>query len=101
APSAGLSPLPLPDALPISDGVLAAGDGAGDGAGLHPVAGDADVHLGRGADEVLALAEVDDELVRGRVALAQAAVEGRRVGADGRSEEHTSELQSRENIVCR
>ena len=45
---------------------------------LHP-----DVHLGRGADQVLALAEVDEELVRGGVAVAQAAVEGGGVGAGG------------------
>src|SRR5690606_41146440 len=27
--------------------------------------------------------------------------EGKMINADGRSEEHTSELQSRENLVCR
>src|SRR5690606_3106994 len=71
------------DGLGVADRVGAAGGGAGDRAGLDPVAGDADEHLGRGADEVLALAEADDELVRGGVALAQAAVEGGRVVAGG------------------
>src|SRR5690606_14551874 len=71
------------DGLGVADRVGAAGDGAGDRAGLDPVAGDADEHLGRGADGGLALAEADDELVRGGVALAQPAVEGGRVVAGG------------------
>ena len=54
-------------------------DRAGDRAGLHPVPGDPHVHLGRGADQVLPLAQVEQELVRGRVALPQQLVErGRR-----------------------
>ncbi len=71
------------DGLGVLDGVAAAGDGAGDRAGLDPVAADPDVHLGRGADQVLALTEADDELVRGGVAGAQAAVEAGGVGAGG------------------
>ena len=55
----------------IPDGIPAARDGAGDGAGLHAVAVDAHVHLGRGADQVLGLAQVDEEAVGRRVPLAQ------------------------------
>ncbi len=71
------------DGLGVLHGVGAAGDGAGDRAGLDPVALDADVHLGGGADQVLALAEVEEELVRGGVDLAQAPVEAGGVVAGG------------------
>ena len=57
----------------IADRIPATGDGARDGAGLDAITVNADVHLRRGTDQVLGLAQVDEESVRGRVALAQAA----------------------------
>src|SRR5436309_9821253 len=39
--------------------------------------------------------------VEGRAGLALRCAESRRIDRLGRSEEHTSELQSRENLVCR
>src|SRR5690606_41586569 len=56
-------------------------------------------HLHRGGEEECG--EDDDERRRHRVEPA-ALDEAREVGAERRrSEEHTSELQSRENLVCR
>src|SRR5690606_40890794 len=47
------------------------------------------------AVEEMVVLEVDEELAVGRVRI------GRTGRAQSRSEEHTSELQSRENLVCR
>ena len=65
------------DVLGVGQRVAAAGDRPGDRAGLDPVAGHPHVHLRRRADQVLALAQVEEELVRRRVALPQPLVEGR------------------------
>ncbi len=78
----------LLDVLGVGQGVLAASDGAGDGAGLHPSSGvggaaDPDEHLRGGAHQVLALTEVEEELVGGGVAFAQSLVEAGRRGAAG------------------
>src|SRR5690606_41849106 len=96
-----LDPLSLPDALPICFGGL-------DGLGL--------AHLETGFLEV-----VDDALELGDGAVGGAGLAGGKLGDEGaigvvghvevaagdvdqadqvRSEEHTSELQSRENLVC-
>ena len=56
-------------------------DRAGDRAGLHPVPGDPHVHLRGGADQALPLAQVEEELVRRRVAVPQQLVERRGRGA--------------------
>src|SRR5690606_41722800 len=90
-----LSPRPLHDALPIFDAEIAAGDHDRIGFGEDRV----DVFEGRvlldlGNDERPVgdpSAEVDD--------IGSALNEGE--GDIVRSEEHTSELQSRENLVCR
>src|SRR5690606_41365306 len=89
------STLSLHDALPIS------GDGGREGEGPDEAGGAGGHHRDRGGDRPC----------RGdRVRLAPAAGdEPRRSGFRGvdgdaddrRSEEHTSELQSRENLVCR
>ncbi len=55
----------------VADGVAPARDGPGDRAGLDAIAVDAHVHLGRGADQVLRLAEVEEESIRRRIPLAQ------------------------------
>src|SRR5690606_2169993 len=66
----------LAGALGVLERVLAAPYRAADGAGLDAPRLDADVHLGRGADEVLA-AEIEEEPVRARVHRHQRAVERR------------------------
>ena len=67
------------DVRGVLEGVLAARDRARDRAGLHPVPGDPDVHLGRRADQELPLAQVEQELVGGGIALPQQFVKrGRR-----------------------
>src|SRR5690606_41618264 len=89
-----LSPLSLHDALPISrqrrleqvGGVAGAGGAAGADQRVHFV-DEQDDRLGAG------LNLVDDR--------AQALLELALHAGAGRSEEHTSELQSRENLVCR
>src|SRR5690606_40818771 len=79
--STPLSTLPLRDALPICqrDGAAAAREGA-----RRPLG-----RARRPAREAPAHADRARGVVR------------RRPVADARSEEHTSELQSRENLVCR
>ena len=67
-----------PDRLGVRHRAFAAGDRARDRAGLDPVAGDPDVHLRRRPDQVLVLAEVQEELIRRRVPLAQPLEEGGR-----------------------
>src|SRR5690606_40065197 len=63
-------------------------------AGLAPVDRD------RGdAKALLAGGRLGDEVGRGRVEVVR--VPAALAGVGGRSEEHTSELQSRENLVCR
>src|SRR5690606_41723032 len=85
APSpTGSYPLSLHDALPISIGQA-------DGLHGHGVTGVGEVDDGVG---VLLDGSVELPLLR------QEAGEGV-PGNDPRSEEHTSELQSRENLVCR
>src|SRR5690606_39994298 len=99
-PTTWRSPLPLHDALPISvrkgsgprRGLLAAGEAgdAGDvGGGLAQPA----IRLEGVASEavVAILLEIDAQRGAARPGAGQAV----------RSEEHTSELQSRENLVCR
>src|SRR3989441_467240 len=56
----------------VADRVVTAGDRPRDRAGLHAIALDAHVHLGRGADEIFRFAEVHEEAVRRGVAFAQA-----------------------------
>src|SRR5690606_39285234 len=83
-----LSPLSLHDALPISAGALSAGQGrfptdSTDGAD------------GRGSS-------APSRLTGPGPSLGRPAPDRRpRTGRPPRSEEHTSELQSRENLVCR
>src|SRR5690606_30121852 len=57
----------------------------------------------REAAEALAAEDVEPALIEDRAAMARAAADARAVliAAPPRSEEHTSELQSRENLVCR
>ena len=63
------------DVLGVPQRVGAAADGAGDRAGLHPVPGDPHVHLRGRADQALPLPQVEEELIRRRVALPQPFVE--------------------------
>src|SRR5690606_42136761 len=96
-PPTGIYTLSLHDALPISSGAPArrrpggcpAGDAAGDAAGFG-------FHGERDTGGVCGLQHRGEGLV-------EALPGGVLVGAlrEGRSEEHTSELQSRENLVCR
>src|SRR5690606_42042236 len=79
--------LSLHDALPIS------GFGAGSGAG----GGSADLSTGLGFGSGVGGASVS--MSASPTFCASGTVSGRCVGR--RSEEHTSELQSRENLVCR
>ena len=75
------------DALGILDRVAAAADRAADRAGLDALAFDADIHFGRGGDQELALAEIDQRAVGRRVGLAQPMEDhARRVGAGIREE---------------
>src|SRR5690606_39345873 len=87
-PATGLSPLSLHDALPISDPGGVGGEGLAPGplpcrrvAVDNPVGGEA--------------------LLPGSHRDAVACRPGGGIEGQGRSEEHTSELQSRENLVCR
>src|SRR3712207_7007673 len=82
--------LSLHDALPILQVALEEAERLSASAGR-------DVALGRQAHRVGALVQRDE-------AEAEQLVEDRartEVGADARSEEHTSELQSRQYLVCR
>ena len=66
----------------VAQGVLAAGDGAGDRAGFDSPALDPDVHLRRGGDQELAASQVHQRTIGCRVAGAQALEHrGRRVRA--------------------
>ena len=89
------------DVRGVLQGVLAARDGAGDRAGLHPVSGDPHVHLGRRADQVLPLPQVEQELVRGRVTLPQQLVErGRRAAppVEGVARHHLEQVAAGEPL---
>ena len=70
----------------VLERVGASPDGAGDRAGLHPVARHPHVDLGRRPDEVLLLAQVEEELVRRGVTGPQPLVEAS--GRVARSVEH-------------
>src|SRR5712692_2884760 len=58
------------DLYSVADRIATASDGAGDGAGLNPVAVNTDVHLGRGTNQVLSLTKVNQKAVRRRIPLA-------------------------------
>src|SRR5205807_5870278 len=89
-----LSSLSLHDALPISEHpLLGVAEGDGSGRGLH---GDVEVD-----DPVLAEAEEPDHALVLADLLAIGAEPVVRRAQNGRSEEHTSELQSPCNLVCR
>src|SRR5690606_41684726 len=83
--------------LRLLDGRRRAGTGPGEGAGEVIPLGDGGFHQGGilvDAREGARLAEV--------IKLSQLRAAEARIPHDGgRSEEHTSELQSRENLVCR
>src|SRR5690606_41364501 len=85
--TAELYPLSLHDALPISTRARADHD---DAAALRALVQVAEVVGGR-AVHVVAHSECTSSTMRVRTA----------GSVSGRSEEHTSELQSRENLVCR
>ena len=72
-----------PDLLGVVQRGRAAGDRARDRAGLDPVAGYPDVHLRRGPDQVLALTEIEKELIGSGIVPAQPLVERRRRTARG------------------
>src|SRR5690606_39445940 len=99
--SAYTDALPLPDALPIS---MELTDHAAAGP-RHVLA----ARLGRRAFAVLRVGGAGDVAERLRVEVAPAGQRGERdprltrvvAPRNQRSEEHTSELQSRENLVCR
>src|SRR5690606_40272235 len=87
------SPLSLHDALPISIGLLAQIE-RGDLREEHPLASELLPNLGNRT--VLYVATLLHDIAKGRSG------DHSILGADvARSEEHTSELQSRENLVCR
>src|SRR5438034_11301587 len=81
APTTVMSTLSLHDALPISDGAVA-------------------VEIEGGVDAAKELAE-DDEVAGGDGAVAVDVAEDTEEVGSGRSEEHTSELQSHSELVCR
>src|SRR5690606_39787815 len=96
-----LFPLALPDALPTSGGdelpVLAAHLDVE----LQPVAAGRAVlgaHPRAGRDRVAELRRLEPARLQAAMV---AAARHQPVGERARSEEHTSELQSRENLVCR
>src|SRR5690606_40370185 len=94
-----VSPLALDDALPICEGVrldhVARGDGREQQADAEQAGQPAPLLAQAVADVVhRTAAEVP---VRALLAIA----DGQGPLGEGRSEEHTSELQSRENLVCR
>ena len=69
----------------VADGIMPTGDRPRDRAGLHTIPVDPHVHLRRGPDEILRVAEVHEEAVRRRVALAQPEEQlgrGRRAGLE-------------------
>ena len=75
------------NALGILDRVAAARDRAADRAGLDPLPVDADIHLRRGGDQKLTLAEVDQGAIGGGVGLPQPVKDDARlVGAAVREE---------------
>src|SRR5690606_41889713 len=65
-------------------------------AGVHNVA---NALAGAGAAQALGISL--DAISRGLGKLQPMAGRGKRLAGENRSEEHTSELQSRENLVCR
>src|SRR5690606_40384482 len=67
------------------------------GAELHLLADGSDMPLVMAAAEGFVVVATDPDLVRGALRRARGAGEP----GFARSEEHTSELQSRENLVCR
>src|SRR5690606_40251767 len=74
------------DTLTTDTGLMGTINGGGGADVVNLGKGGAEyVNLGRDADEIILSALADKELV---------------VSLNGRSEEHTSELQSRENLVC-
>src|SRR5690606_40748592 len=87
-PPSPIYPLSLHDALPISVGVLE------DDLDVLPA------RAQRRLADVRDVLPLDHHLAGGRVDQADDAA-GDRGLARSRSEEHTSELQSRENLVCR
>src|SRR5690606_39588269 len=96
AASRDLSPLSLHDALPISGG--AQGMGAHFAQRLHEAG--AQVAVGDVNEE--ALAKLPEGIHRRRLDVGDVDdIESFVKWAADRSEEHTSELQSRENLVCR
>src|SRR5205085_11945250 len=87
-----LSPLPLHDALPICAVLPRAAERA--------VV--ADLAVGKGADEQVTAAHVGERALGiERAAREPADRVLRQIGRIARSEEHTSELQSQSNLVCR
>src|SRR5690606_41715846 len=86
-PTPPFAPLSLHDALPIFAGQL-------EGVGV-------DVGVDHDAAAAERRVRLDGEAVDAQVVHAQVEHRAQVVGQPLRSEEHTSELQSRENLVCR
>ncbi len=85
--------------LGVGQRVLPAGDRARNRACLHPVTGHPHVHLRRRADQVLVVAEVEEELVRRRIALAQPLEEGgrgRTTGVESMARHHLEKVAAGE-----
>ena len=91
-----------PDLARIADRVATARDGARDRTGLDAPALDPHVHLGRGGDEILPLAEVHQGAVGGGVALPEPAVEHRGRTSTGLEEHlaghHLEEIAAPERL---
>src|SRR5690606_40442239 len=100
-PTAARTPLRLHDALPI----LAAGIQAWQDSGLEVTEANAErigVIVGSGIGGLPRIEETQTELLaKGPRRISPFFVPGSLINLISRSEEHTSELQSRENLVCR
>src|SRR5690606_40840868 len=92
-----ISTLSLHDALPISAGAVAQADQ------LEVARADGRAVAGCALEHFQVAEAIAPEHAGIRIVLAGIAAhhERRDVAGAGRSEEHTSELQSRENLVCR
>src|SRR5690606_40465612 len=96
--TSAISTLSLHDALPISERLALRAPEVFDELGVRTVLGSPAEKLDARVREVLL---ADGERVGYDVLVAATGVRARTVPGVDRSEEHTSELQSRENLVCR